>query len=170
MDIKEQLLVEISRINSDYIAAYINRDPKLFKELMDLVFESKHPIPMRASWVASIISDAYPDLLLPYVPKIISQLKNFDHTGVRRNFLRYLATIDIPESIAGGLFDDCYNWLLSRDAPPAVKVHSMQIIYNISRNEPDLLKELSLILDELKHHESAAIRSRSNEIRKKIRI
>jgi hypothetical protein len=161
MDIKEQLLVEISKINTNYIASYIKNDPKLFKELMTYVFEGERPLPLRAAWVASVITDEYPEMLTPYLDKLFAELKNFSHSGVRRMFLRYLATITIPEQYQGLLFDDCYTWLLSKDEPPAVKVHSMQILLNISRNEPDLLRELKLVLEELTNHDSAGIQSRA---------
>jgi hypothetical protein len=45
----------------------------------------------------------------------------------------------------------------------------MQIIFNISQNEPDLLREFSLILEELAHNESAGIRSRSKELLRRIK-
>jgi hypothetical protein len=168
MDIKEQLKREISKINTKYIANYIGNDPELFKELMDLIFEEKDPLPLRASWVASVLSDTYPDLLHSYINKVIAQLKNFKHPGIRRNFLRALANLDIPEQYTGIIYDDCYQWLLSKEEPPAVKVYSMQILFNIAKNEPDLLRELRLVLEGLTDHESAGIRSRTNELLKKI--
>jgi hypothetical protein len=167
MNIKEQLSADTSKINTNYIANYINNDPELFRELMKLVFEEKHPLPMRASWVATVISDNNPELLYPYIPRLIEQLRKFKHSGVRRNFLRYFANIEIPEPFIGQLFDDCYYWLMSKEEPPAVKVYSMQIIFNISRNEPDLLRELTLVLEELTNHESAGIRSRCKKLLKK---
>jgi len=168
MDLKEQLLLEISRRNADIIVHYIGNDPVLFKQLMGFVFNGEKPLPLRASWVASIISDTYPELLKPYLNNIITQLTKFEHPGVRRNLMRYVASVQIPEKYAGKLFDDCYTWLLSKDEPPAVKVYSMQILFNISHNEPDLLNELLLVLEELTDHESAAIRCRTRDILKEI--
>jgi hypothetical protein len=169
MDIKNQLIENVSKFTVQNIVNYINNDIKLFGELMKLIFNEEHPIPLRASWVASIISDNHPELLYPYIPRLIEQLRNFKHSGVRRNFLRYLSNIEVPEPFIGQLFDDCYHWLLSKEEPPAVRVYSMQIIFNISRNEPDLLRELSLVLEELSNNESAGIRSRIQKLLKKIR-
>jgi hypothetical protein len=169
MDIKEQLLVGLSRVNADYIANYIGTDAERFRELIQFVFENKPLLSERASWVVTNITDKHPEMLKPYLNQVVSKIHIFKHHGTRRNMLRSLASIDIPEKYHGKLFDDCYRWLQSKDELPAVKVHSMQILYNISKREPDLLRELQMIIEELTDHESAAIRSRSKEILKRLR-
>jgi hypothetical protein len=168
MDITEQLLVEISLRNKNYIAHYVGNDPVLFKELISLVFTGKPPLPMRASWVISGVTDKYPELLKPYLKKIVDNIEKFDHPGTRRNLLRYIAMIQVPESLQGKLFDICYQLLKSRYEPPAVKVHSMQILYNIAKKEPDLKREIRLLIEELTNHESAAIKSRSRQLMSKL--
>jgi hypothetical protein len=70
MNIKEQLLVEISKVNTNYIATGIINNPNLVKDLMSLIFNGEHPLPMRASWVATVISDTHPEMLKPYINKI----------------------------------------------------------------------------------------------------
>ena len=168
MNLAEQLKLEISRRNTDYAANYVGNDPKRFKELMDLVFTGEPPLPHRASWAVSTVFDKYPEMLTPYLNKVISKIEKFEHPGTRRSLLRCLAEIEIPEHQQGKLFDVCYNWLLSKDEPPAVKVHSMQILINIAKPQPELLREIKLIIEELTDHESAAIRSRSRNLLAKI--
>jgi hypothetical protein len=168
MKIADQLLVEMSRKNVDYIAYCIGEDPELFRELLDLVFEGKHPIPLRASWVVSAVTDKYPVLMKPYVKKVIHHIPQFIHPGIRRNLLRHIATIEIPKSLEGKLYEECYQWTVSRLEPPANKVHCMQIMFNIAEKEPDLKNELRLVLEEMIHHESAAIKSRSRQLIKKL--
>ena len=167
-NIQEQLLVEISRNNTNYVTKIIGNDATLFDELMNLVFKGSSPLPLRAAWVVSTVTDIYPELLIPYVEEIINTLLLFEHTGICRNLLRQLAECKIPDDLQGNLYDICYNWLLSRHQPPAVKVHCMQILFNIAQLEPDLKPELKLILEELIDHESAAIRSRSRQLMMKM--
>jgi len=164
MILADQLLLEISRRNTDYVAKVIGNDTDLFNELMDLLFLGKPPLPLRASWVVSTVTDIHPGLLAPYTTRIIKNLKSFSHTGVHRNLLRQLAKTEVTEELQGELFDLCYQWLFSRNEPPAVKVHCMQILFNISEKEPDLKPELRLVFEELIQHESAAIRSRSRQL------
>ena len=167
MNISDQLKAEISRKNTDYIAHYIGNDPEIFKQLIELLFNGAAPLPHRASWVVSTISDYNPELVRPYLKKIVSHIEKFDHSGIHRNLLRYLAAEKIPEALQGKMYDVCYRWLQSRNEPPAVKVHCMQILFNISAQELDLRKELKLIIEELTDHESSAIKSRSRQLMRK---
>jgi len=168
MNLSDQLMAEMSRRNVDYIAHCIGNNPKLFGNLVSHIFSGKSPLPLRASWVATAIADKYPDLLKPYLKKVIRHLDSFDHSGIRRNLLRYIAETEIPSSLEGKLYDICFKFLISRTEPPAVKVHSMQILFNITQKEPDLKKELRLVLEELINHDSAAIKSRSRQLLAKL--
>ena len=169
MDLAEQLMAEMSRQNIDYIARYVGNDGSRFDGLMTLVLQGKPPMPLRAAWAISVITDTYPKLLMPYVGQIVGRLETFEHTGVHRLFLRYFQNIPIPEEVEGHLYDICYRWLLSREAPVAVKANCMQILYNIAQKEPELMRELLLILEELIDDESAAVRSRSRQLLAKSR-
>jgi hypothetical protein len=164
MNLREQLLVEMSRQNMDYVCNYVGRDGKLVAELFQLVFENEKKLSLRAAWALSIISDKSPDLLRPYTSQMIEKLGSFKHNGIHRLFLRFLAETAIPEDQEGLLFDQCYQWLISADEPPGVKVFCMQILMNIAQKEPDLKRELLLIFEELTDHESAAIRNRSRKM------
>jgi len=164
MRLDEQLLVEMSRRNTEMIARYIGNDPKLFKEVVDLVFAGKQPLALRASWVLSVVTDKYPGLLEPYITEIISSLEKFDHPGIRRNLLRYIASNNVPEEEDGLIYDICCRYILSRSEPPANKVHAMQIVFNIAQKEPELKREVRLVFEGLKDHESVAINSRLRKL------
>jgi len=168
MNLSEQLMAENSRRNTDYIAQHIGNNPDLFRDLINVLFGKKPSLSNHASWVVTAITDLHPEQLKPYLKKIIDRIEKFDHTGIHRSLLRSLAKMNIPEALQGKLFDICYRWLQSRVEPPAVKVHCMQILFNLSENEPDLRKEIKLIIEELTDHESAAIKSRSRQLMKKM--
>lgn len=157
-------MVETSKKNTDFIAKHIGEDPEYFKELINLIFSERDPIPMRASWVIEKISSTNPDLLKPYLQKIIKHMTGFTHPGTKRNLLKCVSLNEIPEGTEGVLYDMCYNFVISRFEPPAVKVHSMQIMFNIARKEPDLKRELRLIIEELSNDNSAAIKSRCRHL------
>jgi hypothetical protein len=167
-DLIEQLSGELSRRNIDYIAHWVGNDTEKFRQLTEILFNEKPAMQMRAAWAISAVCDKFPGLFNPYTHKIISNITKFNHTGTRRLLLRHLATIEIPERHQGKLYDNCFNWLLSKDEPPAVKVHCMQILVNIAAKLPDLKREIRLVIEELTDHESPAIRSRSKELIKSL--
>jgi hypothetical protein len=91
MDIASQLNSELSRRNTDLIAHYIDSDELKFQELMELLFHAKAPIPQRAAWVVTHLAEHHPELCQPYLEPIITNLEKFDHTGIHRCLLRFIA-------------------------------------------------------------------------------
>ncbi len=164
----EQLKSELSKRNTDYIVHWIGDDPEKFRIIAEIMFKEEPSLQMRASWVITTIADSKSEMLQPYTERIITNISNFEHSGTRRNLLRYLALIEIPEHHYGEIYDKCFNWLLSKDEPPAVKVHCMQILVNIAEKLPELKREIRLVIEELTDHESAAIRSRSRHLIKRL--
>jgi len=68
------------------------------------------------------------------------------------------------------LLDFCIENLTSAKEPPAIRVHAMQILYNISEIERDFKPELLAIIEhELEYHSTAGISSRGLKIVKKLR-
>jgi len=109
IDIRKQLLVELSRFNSDYIAHEIGNDKERFAELMKLLLEEKDPIPPRAAWVAETIYSSHPELITPFIKKLVQALSGFTHPGSRRCVLKILSQCKIPEKLHGPLIDLCFE-------------------------------------------------------------
>ena len=168
MELKEQLLFELSKRNAGYIADFIGNDPELFDKLAELIFNSEYPVQLRASWVLCTVTDRHPGLLTPYLSKIVENLTGFNHTGIHRNLLRQIAQIEIPAYLQGVLYDICLKWLYSKNEPPAVKVHCMKILYNIAVLEPDLKRELTLVLEDFTETASPAISNRAGHLFEKL--
>jgi len=164
MDIKEALLAEHSKIQSQRIADYIGKDPVRFAELMTLFFGQEYRLTQRAAWVLSHCADRYPELIHPHLEEMIHNLRNNVHVAVRRNTLRVLQFIDIPEELLGEAVDICFMYLASHDEPVAVKVFGMTVLANICKEEPDLGNELRLLIEEQLPYGSAGFKSRGKKI------
>lgn len=68
------------------------------------------------------------------------------------------------------MLDFCIHHFTTAEEPIAVRVHAMQILYNISETEPDFKPELIHIIEhELEYHSSAGIKSRGGKLLKKLR-
>ena len=168
MDLFEMLSETNSAYNADRITHCIGDNEKYFEQLMQILFTENPSIQLRASWVVTRITDKYPHLLIPYVKRIIQHLPLFKHTGICRNLLRQLATIPIPKSLQGKLFDISYGWLKSMEQPIAVRANCMEILYQLSIQEPDLQAELKLLMEDKVNDPSPGIRSRCQRILKKL--
>ena len=164
-ELAKRILAGNSRFNVDLVAAHIGSDELLFGELIELIHNGEPPIPQRAAWIMTAVTDNYPWLILPHLGQILKNINAYSHPGIIRCILRQLSMIDFPEELSGKIFDLCYNFLNDQKQPVAIRVHAMQILYNISEKEPDLKNELILIFEDLCASEtSMGIKSRVRKL------
>jgi len=169
-ELESMILAGNSRFNVDLVANFIGTNEELFKELIELTHRGDKPIAQRASWIMTVVTDKYPWMILPYLNEITDKLPKYSliHPALARNTLRQLAQIEIPEELMGKLFDCCYNFLIDTKQPVAIRVYSMQVLFNISVKEPELQGELKLILETYLNESSAGFMSRAGKLLKKM--
>ncbi len=146
--LKEQLMAETSRRNTNFIAGWIGNDKIRFNALWEIMISEKHPLPARAAWVFSTVVNTYPLMLNRYLENIVLLIQEPNHPGVKRNLLKVLAEIKLPIKNLGLLIDYCFEQLTKTDATVAIKIFSMEIIYQASLIEKGLEIELKNILEE----------------------
>lgn len=168
---KEDLLELIdSWENLAFAIREIEQHPELFSTLMEIALYNPVKKSWRAAYLVDKIHDDYPELLLPFIEPVIDQLKTENNTSKKRHFLKLLSMNKIPSEHYGFLVDYCINALTSAKEPPAVRVHAMQILYNISEKETELKPEILAIIEhEMEYHATAGILSRGSKISRKLR-
>ncbi len=148
----------------------IGNHPELFLILMDIALHNPEQKSWRAAYLADKIHDDYPELISPFIEPMITQLETENNSSKKRHFLKLLSMNEIPSKHSGFLVDYCINALTSAKEPPAVRVHAMQILYNISEKEIALKPEILAIIEhEMEYHATAGILSRGLKIAKKLR-
>jgi len=165
MNIRTQLLSELSRKNIDYTIHVLGNDKNYFMELIDIILNEEDPLPMRASWVAEGITLKYPDLISPYIKDLVKNLRKFTHPGTLRNLLKIFSRMDIDKKLHGILADICFEWIGAEDKPVAVKVHAMQILLNLTRTYPELKNELLEVIQEQTPRSSPGFKACAKKIK-----
>ncbi|MDF2436563.1 MAG: hypothetical protein K0Q95_939 [Bacteroidota bacterium] len=164
MDYVERLSREHSRASIDAIAKAVGNDPKEFKKIIDIIFNHPAPLPHRASWLLTVISRSHPELLKPYVRKLINCIPNTSIGGIKRNIIGALCTQKIPSDLQGKIISLCFDLILSPDEPVAVKVLSLEIIFPLTKQYPELKQELKAVIEDQLPKTSAAFHSRGKKI------
>ena len=115
------------RAVADLAVKVIEEVPESFRDILDLCFLEKYPLSMRASRVAQLYCEKYPETIYPYLDEAIEKTIRSQIGGVRRNFLKIFAEfIDIDRiSDPGPLLNTCFEWLLEAGIPPGIKIHAM---------------------------------------------
>lgn len=164
MNIRETLALRQSKDLARKVARWVGDDKDRFRELMQLIFENDPVVAPRAAWAMNDCVEAHPELIKPYLKKLILHLRRTDmHEGVTRNIVRILQTIPVPRSLLGTLTTICFELLLNASSPIAVKAFTMTVLLNICKREPDLKNELKAAVEAVLEHASAGVRNRGEK-------
>ncbi|HFA49334.1 MAG TPA: hypothetical protein ENJ95_09990 [Bacteroidetes bacterium] len=169
MDLQAEFSKRPSRARALEIAAYIGDSPARFAQLIGLVLTGDDTVSKYASWLISHCMQANPQLVRPHIGALIKNLEKPKLSGsVVRSTVKALAETDIPPDLQGHALQHCFDFLLDPKTEVAIQVHAMQTIFNISKNEPDLLRELQMVIEEGMPHGTAGYRARGKRILKGI--
>lgn len=169
MDYRLQLIKEHSRNNTDAIAKTIGKNDVELKKIIDIIYNEPAPLPQRAAWVLSIVNGANPHLLKPYLNLLATTIKDFKRDGIKRNFMSILSYHKIPKELQGELITTCFDFILSPTETVAVKTFSLQVLANIAKEEPELINEIKLVIEDQLPKTTAAFHSRAKKILKNLK-
>jgi hypothetical protein len=114
--------------------------------------------------------ERHPELIYPHLKKILQYVVTPGvHDAVRRNTVRLLQYIDLPPEFHGQVAEICFGFLQQKNIPVAVKVFSMTVLSRICSTEPDLQRELRIIIEDQLPYASAGFISRAKKILNVIR-
>ena len=95
MNIREALRAEHSKRQTMAIVEHIGSDPKRFAELMSIFFEGEYRLTQRAAWPMNHCTERQPQLISPYLSRLVNQLERDDvHDAVKRNALRLMQFVE----------------------------------------------------------------------------
>ncbi|HKR03372.1 MAG TPA: hypothetical protein VJY62_01950 [Bacteroidia bacterium] len=168
MNLRSAILKEHSKAQTMKIVKFIGNDAKKFKDLMDLFFNDEYRVVQRSAWAVNMCAENHPELIKPYLEKMIDYLQKPVHDAVRRNTVRILQFIDIPKNLTGKVASVCFDLLQSKKEPVAVKVFSMTVLAKICTGATELKNELRLIIEQQLPYSTAGFQSRAKRILKEI--
>jgi len=168
MNIRKELEAEHSKKKTLEITHFVSNNEAHFSLLMDCFFDGPYHITQRASWPIQYCFKNYKELIDPYIGEMLDFCKQDVHDAVKRSTMLILSEMNIPEYLLGKAATIAFDLLLSNREPVAIKVHSMQTLYNINVKEPALKKELKLIIEEQLPYSTAGFKSRAAKILKQL--
>lgn len=167
MDIRETILAEHSKKQTDKIIKWVGRSQERFDELFNLFSKDESRVTQRAAWPLSYVAIKHPSLVNKHFGRLIKNLKKEDlHDAIKRNTVRLLQHVDIPKRYHGEIMSICFDYVQSPTEAIAVKAFSLRILEKLSTIYPDIRQELKTIIEERWDLETAAFRSRGKKILK----
>jgi hypothetical protein len=167
MNLQQSLPERYSLKDFKEVIEWINGSHEYFAELMEIFFENNSRKNQYAASIMIHCVDKWDYLLTPYLEKLILNLQNENlKDATKRNTVRVLQDVKIPENLHGILANICFQYLQNPSEAIAIKVFSMTIIHNLTKEYPELKKELKFILEEQLPFQSSGFRSRAGKILK----
>jgi hypothetical protein len=169
MNLNDLLLTRTGRNHTDMIASMIGNDPGIFTQLLNVVIANTEPQSRKALWVIDTYSERVPEVITPEVISTLTRaLPVACHTAIHRHILRIFSRTALPDEVLGDLITICFDFLLAPGEPVAVKAHAMEILFRISKDVPEIKKELADSIEWKLTEESPGFRARAAKILKQL--
>ncbi|MEO6542059.1 MAG: hypothetical protein ABIN74_13735 [Ferruginibacter sp.] len=165
MKLKEEILKEHSKAQCTKIVNWIGSDQKRFDALFYLFLNDEYRVVQRAAWPVSNCVMAHPEFIYKHWSKLITNLKKPGlHNAVKRNSIRLMQDIEIPEKYHGEVMNICFEYMEAPTEALAVKVFSMSVLGKLAKKYPEIKTELRLLIEDQLPHQTAGFKSRGKKI------
>ncbi|RLD45199.1 MAG: hypothetical protein DRI86_05885 [Bacteroidetes bacterium] len=167
----ENFLIEELSVNRAKSLKNIDNSKKeeLTRLLWEIMISNKHPHSWRAAWSIFHLVEKQKELMRPYLSEIIKLLLSFKYDGQKREMMKVLLLFPTTDLEMGKLVGICFRILDNPNESLAVRVHAMQIIFNISEIELEIKPELKSTIIHHLDNSSKGFKSRGNKLLRKMK-
>lgn len=171
MNLRETILAEHSKVNTQQIVQWVGNDPEKIQKLIDILHTDEYQVVQRAAWVMSDVAEVQPGLMQKYVPELVEKLKDTRvHIAVKRHIYRMLQYLELPEATHGDLMNNCFESLINPKEALAVRAFAMSILARMTEMYPEISNELRLVIEDALQQEAApSFKSRAKKVLNQLR-
>lgn len=164
MEFNEIFAEKRSKAQAEKAAVLVTKHPLVVEKLIKYLSSDNKENNQKAAYIIHKITDLDTSLLSSYQAQMLPLLNAPVHISVRRCVLRLYCQIEINDDIAGQVVDKCFDLLMDGEQPPAIKVYAMTTVAIVAQKYPDLMHELSVVLEEQMPFGSAGFQNRAKKI------
>lgn len=169
MDIREEALKEHSKKQIEKIAKWIGNDANRFQQYLKLFLNDEYRVVQRISWVLSILAEVHPVMVTKSLPKIIRRLDDDNiHVAVKRNVIRILQFLPIPENSEVKVLDHCLKYIADPKETVAVRCFAMTVAVKLAGQYPELKREVADTIKASMKTTTPGLKVRSRDVLKKM--
>ena len=163
-NLREAILKEHSKAQCSNIVQWVGTSQERFDELFHLFLHDEYRVVQRAGWPLSYCVIAHPEFIKKHWAALINNLQQPNlHNAVKRNSIRLLQDIDIPEKYQGPIMDLCFKYVESPTEAIAVKAFALTVLTNLAKQYPEIIPEIKLIIEDQSPCFTAALKVRAKK-------
>ncbi|MBL0357035.1 MAG: hypothetical protein IPP72_09180 [Chitinophagaceae bacterium] len=171
MNLREEILKEHSKAQCAKIVCWVADSQQRFNELLGLFLNDEYRVVQRAAWPVSYCVEAHPKLMKNNFGKLIKNLQKANlHDAVKRNSVRLLQHVDIPEQYHGEVMNICFSYVESPKEAVAIKAFALTVLGNLAKQYPDIIPEIKLLIEDQLPNQTAAFKSRAKQLMKTLKL
>lgn len=165
MDLKAVHAQRFGRETMLQIVDYVMDNHARFKEFISLFLTGSRKVAERSSWPLSYCAERCPAWIRPHIGKLLHYLEEADPLpGTKRNVMRALQFVEIPKRFHAQAINLGFGLLMSTSEPVAVKVFSMSLLARLAKANPELMRELKIVIEDQLPYSSPGFRSRARKV------
>ncbi|MDR2825155.1 MAG: hypothetical protein LBB41_08165 [Prevotellaceae bacterium] len=143
------------------IVSEITMQSSDFYELFDSIFRNENKKDERIAWHAAwVIDHISRQNSACFSNEMKVKLSDFSPTvgkdGHLRLCLSILLNIGLPDEVSGDFINFCFQNILNEKTAVAVRALSIKLLSKICKTEPDLINELTAVLQNINYQNSTA--------------
>lgn len=169
MDSLEDLLINNLSKNTKLMAVqHAAIDLSRIDQLWKWLNNASDPLRWRACWVFEELCLKHRHILDNYVLRIAELYPKLTHDSLRRMLGHLLTETHIPEDHETKILDAAYAWMLDPTRPAAVRIHAMQLVFNLTKKYPELQNEFRSAIEHLYDTGSKGFKNRAGKLLKRL--
>lgn len=114
MNLRDKIIKEHSKTSCSGVVKWIGSDQKRFDELFRLFIHDEPVVRQHAAWPLSYAVIAHPSFIRKHFSKLLKNLRQPNlHNAIKRNTMRLLQAVSIPEKFQGDVMNICFDYVTS---------------------------------------------------------
>ncbi len=171
MNLREEILKEHSKAQCTKIVQWVGNSQQRFNELFSLFLNDGYRVTQRAAWPVSYCVADHPVFIKTNFSKLLKNLQKPNlHDSIKRNSIRLLQHVHIPEKYQGEVMNICFQYVENPAEAVAIKAFSLTVLGNLAKKYPEILPEVKLLIEDQLPHQTAAFKSRAKVFLKQSKL
>ncbi|GAA4322320.1 hypothetical protein GCM10023115_50340 [Pontixanthobacter gangjinensis] len=177
MNFEEILEKTDTTLKSRQQAAVLFLKHPQFLKFCVMIIQKARPLSVKALFILEVLSRQNFEILIPFIPDLIRSGKYHSDSACRRCLAKIYglalennfssSTLNLSPELKKEILELSFTWLVSEEKV-AVKVFSMQNIYELRNEDSWVKEELKGILEKDIQKSTAGYRSRASKILRKL--
>lgn len=165
MNVRDEILKKHSKEQCTAIVSWVGSSQERFDELFALFMNDEPRVIQRSAWPMSYCVEAHPVFIKKHFKELVSKLETpGQHDGVKRNSIRLLQYVNIPEEWQGAIMNICFDFISSPTEAVAIKAFSITVLGKMAKDYPEIIPELKLVIEEQAGNQRAAFKVRARKL------